>query len=362
MEQFVEDSRRLLKDHHDGLVRFSRTLGDLDYQMTCAIFFKTHGYVAPHILDHSSDDPSMIEADELRHPIIEAIDRDVLFVPHSVCIPNNMLIYGINSSGKSTFLKSVGLAVWLSQCGLFVPAKKVTVRPFHSLYTKIGSYDNLYIGHSTFITEMNELHYIFRRAIPKRTLVLCDELTAGTEMLSATGIVGATLRWFEDRSIAHVITTHLQLLGTMPDILTNKNLRICHFEVGSERTDSVLISDLRIRYDRTLRDGCGPRTYGIEIANDMGLPQEFIALAHGIRSKINCEMTSTTVKKRRSRYNKKLWMDKCFRCGSIKNLHTHHITPQVNFKEDSTIHHHDKNGLYNLIVLCDQCHEDVHRS
>lgn len=351
-DQFREESRVLLGRHRAALSTFSHDIAALDVMLTSARFFRDRGYTAPVLVEAET---SGIEATGLRHAILEAIDTDVLYVPHDVRLgTESMLVYGMNSSGKSTFLKSVGIAVWLAQCGFFVPAASMRITPFEALYTKIGSYDNLYLGHSTFIAEMNELHYILRKAVPRRTLVLCDELTAGTEVLSATGIVASTLETLRKQEVTHIITTHLHLLATLPEVTSNRLLRVCHFRVSSEKSGSLLIQDLRIRYDRTLRDGQGPETYGIEIADDMGLPKEFIARAHEIRDRVS---GGAAAKTRRSRYNKKLWMDQCFRCGGRQQLHTHHITPQAVMTEEKV---HDKNGLYNLIVLCHKCHEVVH--
>jgi DNA mismatch repair ATPase MutS len=220
--------------------------------------------------------------------------------------------------------------------------------------SKIGMYDNLYLGHSTFIAEMNELHHIFRKAVQNRSLILCDELTAGTEMLSAVGIVASTICHFRSIGVSHIITTHLHALAKLPEVKT-EDIHLCHFEVKTEKSSSILISDIKIRYDRQLKEGPGPHTYGIEIADDMGLPKEFIAMAHEIRKKVSYDIRTTRTKK--SRYNKKLWMTECFRCGGKQNLHTHHITPQAMFTDGSL---ENKDGLYNLIVVCEDCHQAIH--
>jgi len=351
-KQFSEESQGLLNTYQSCLDDFSNQIADMDYQFTCAYFFKTHGYCCPIVMEHER---SGIEMVGLRHAIIEDIDRDRIFVPHDIRLGMDnklgMLVYGINSSGKSTFLKSVALAVWLAQCGFFVPAVSCTISPFYTLMSKIGMYDNLYLGHSTFIAEMNELHHIFRKAAPNRSLVLCDELTAGTEMLSAVGIVASTICRFRSTGISHIITTHLHALAKLPEVNTDE-INLCHFEVKTEKSSSVLINDIKIRYDRQLKEGPGPQTYGIEIADDMGLPKEFIAKAHEIRKKISYD-----TKTKKSRYNKKLWMTECFRCRGKQNLHTHHITPQAMFTEGSL---ENKDGLYNLIVVCEECHHSIH--
>lgn len=360
MEEFRCGSDRILNEHNGATIiaHFSRDIAELDYQFFLAQYFRKHKYVRPEVRDGIQ---SMVRAEGLRHVIIETIDRDRLFVPHAVNLGEDnhlgMIIFGMNSSGKSTYLKSIGIAVWLAQCGLFVPADQFSLVPFHSLMTKIGMFDNLYAGHSTFIAEMNELHYIFRKAIHNYTLVLCDELTAGTEMMSAVGIVTATVRHFVDHHITHIITTHLHILSEIPDIIQDPKVGIHHFVTESDKTTSLLINDLKIRYNRALIPGSGRASYGIEIANDMGLPKDFIRKAFEIRSNITVAWKPKR-KPHRSRYNKKLWMTRCIHCGGADRLHTHHITPQATFPSDHSTP--SKNGLYNLIVLCEECHENVH--
>lgn len=348
--EFEQQSDRFLAKHafHD----FSKSLGDLDYHLSLLSFFRKHHYTQPQVVDR---DMSFLEVKNLRHAIIEHIDPDRLFVPHDTSLGKTntgMLIYGINSSGKSTYLKSVGIALWLTQCGMYVPAESLELCPFHCFMSKIGAFDNLYMGHSTFVAEMSELHYIFRKSQAKRTLVLCDELTAGTEVLSATGIVGSTIQYFSKHQICNLMTTHLHMLSKWEDLPTD----IYHFAIQTEKCSSLLIRDLKIRYDRQLKEGPGPEAYGIEIADAMGLPKEFIRTAIQMRSKIHIDLKSRAVPKR-SKYNKRLWMEKCIHCGRKDRLHTHHITPQNEFTTESI---HKKDGLYNLVVLCEECHEALH--
>lgn len=348
-EEFNQQSQEiLLSVDFDSICN---TIADLDLWTSLADFFEQHHYTEPTYTDCEA---SLVEGHEIRHPIIEQIDRDNLFVPHNVgMIERGMLIFGINSSGKSTYLKSVGLCVWMAQCGLYVPANDFRISPFKILMSKIGSFDNLYLGHSTFVAEMNELHLILRKSIPRKSLILCDELTSGTEIYSATGIVASTIQHFHENNILFIITTHLHLLSKIKEVREAVNIH--HFVLETEKTTSLLIQDLRIRYNRKLKQSSGPETYGIEIASDMGLPKDFIRKANEIRSRIDCQF-GTEKKNKKSRYNKRLFVDKCFKCGSSQSLHTHHITPQADFPSDI----HDKNGLYNLIILCEPCHHDIH--
>lgn len=187
----------------------------------------------------------------MRHPIMEAIHRDSLFVPLDAEVgmdKHGYLIYGMNSSGKSTMLKSIGLCQWMTQCGLYVPAKSWEFSPFDAIYTKIGIQDNLFLGHSTFVAKMNELLYILKRSTP-RTLVMCDELTSGTETTSTTGLVKSTLLHFLEKKLCFFFTTHLHTVSKLPEINAHPFIHICHFRIEREKqsTKNLLVRDICLR-------------------------------------------------------------------------------------------------------------------
>jgi DNA mismatch repair ATPase MutS len=253
---------------------------------------------------------------------------------------------------NSTLMKSVGVAVLMAQSGMYVPASSIEMTPIHSLFTKIGSRDNIWKGHSTFITEMSELKHILDRS-SSSSLILCDELTSGTETFSATGIVASTLMHLIDKKSLFILTTHLHTLKTLPEVVGEKRLKIMH--LGMEYN----ASEKRLVFDRVLREGMGRSVYGLEIAEYLGFSQGFIQKAYAFRSQLDIHDTSV-VPTRRSRYNRKKWVDKCARCGATKNLHTHHILPQALASEDGYIGVHHKDVVHNLMILCRECHEKEH--
>ena len=103
-----------------------------------------------------------------------------------------MLLYGINSSGKSCLMKSVAINLLLAQAGMYVFCDEMVFSPYKAIYTRISSADNIFRGTSSFIREMTELDNILRRA-DKYSLVVGDEVCAGTENVSAIAIVAASL-------------------------------------------------------------------------------------------------------------------------------------------------------------------------
>ena len=127
-------------------------------------------YVKPII---KSTDESCINSINLRHPIIERI-IDYEYVPHNVKIDLEItgnLIYGFNSCGKSSYMKSVGLNLIMAQSGMYVCADSFEYGIFESLYTRISGNDNLFKGHSSFIIEMNELRTIIKKANHKSLII-----------------------------------------------------------------------------------------------------------------------------------------------------------------------------------------------
>lgn len=359
-ESFQKSSAEFLEKFGSCFEAFNREMAKLSCVYIISHFFKAHGYTEPILSKDTSK--SFVSCTEFRHAIMERIHPDALFVPYSCDLgspehPQGMLIYGINSSGKSTMLKSMGLCLWMAQCGLYVPATTMRFAPFDALYTKIGIQDNLFLGHSTFVAEMNELLYILQRATPN-SFVMCDELTSGTETKSATGIVVATLLHFLEKQLCFFFTTHLHTVSRVPEIVSHKKLRICHFRMDTQ-TQDILVKNIRLRYDRSLHEGSGGDVYGIEIAKAVGLPPAFIQQAFTYRERVSVQVREKTDKVQVSRYNKRFVLTECFLCSSKDHLHTHHITPQSEFTPSKNNIHH-KDGLYNLMALCETCHEKLH--
>jgi DNA mismatch repair ATPase MutS len=253
---------------------------------------------------------------------------------------------------NSTLMKSMGVAVVMAQCGMFVPCETMKWSPFTSLFTKIGSRDNIWKGKSTFTTEMNELKHIMDRS-NDRSLILCDELTSGTETFSATGIVASTLEMFLGKKSKFIMTTHLHTLKQFDELMSHSQLRVMHFSMEYHKDEKKLV------FDRILRDGSGKSIYGLEIAEYLGFQDEFLKKAFQYRTQLDKNSIEIGPKKR-SRYNAKKWVDTCENCGSKSELHTHHIKPQKDATTDGYIGNYHKNRLCNLRVLCRKCHEKEH--
>ncbi len=317
---------------------------------------------------------SAYEAIGLRHPIIEANEQRGIYVPNDIYLGsgietkhnhitlnasngasvNGVLLYGINSSGKSSLMKSIGLSVILAQAGFFVPATELKLGMYEQLFTRIVSQDNLYKGLSTFSVEMMELKNIFNRA-GERSLILGDEISQGTETESGLAIVaGAILKLLELKS-TFIFATHLHQLKNIEQLQKIDSLILLHLGVSYDEQNDTLI------YNRQLQLGMGSSLYGLEFAKSLHMDKTFLKNAYEIREQLmgkSSELKSLTQQKR-SRYNKNLYITKCALCDKpVEDVH--HITQQHLANEAGMIGAMNKNHKYNLIPLCKRHHKLVH--
>jgi len=351
----------------DKLIVF---IADVDVAISNAKCSKTMNLSRPIIKEGSS-----YEAIGLRHPIIESNDERGIYVPNDIFLGNNnatshnhitlnasdgedilgILLYGINSSGKSSLMKSIGLSVILAQAGFFVPAVELHFGLYDKLFTRIVSQDNLYKGLSTFAVEMMELKNIFNRA-NEHSLVLGDEISQGTETESALAIVSSAILKLISLKSTFIFATHLHQLGTIPELQNLKNLIFLHLGIKYDETNDALI------YNRVLQLGMGDSLYGLEFAKSLHMDKEFISMAKNIRENLRYGGTDmkNLRKQKNSKYHKDLYLNKCALCEKrVEDVH--HIVSQKEADNDGCIDHFHKNHKYNLIPLCKEHHNMVHK-
>ena len=356
--------------------RFSRLLealivfiADIDVAISNAKCVKTMNLTRPII-----EEGNFYEAIALRHPIIEANDERGIYVPNDLFLGSNngttynhitlnasnnenvlgVLLYGINSSGKSSLMKSIGLSIILAQAGFFVPAAEMRFGLYDKLFTRIVSKDNLYKGLSTFSVEMMELKNIFNRA-NERSLILGDEISQGTETESALAIVSAAILKLISLRSTFIFATHLHQLGQIPNLQGLKHLIFLHLGIKYDDENDRLI------YNRVLQLGMGDSLYGLEFAKSLHLDKEFLKTAQDIRENLDHSQSDMKrlAKQKRSRYNKELYLGKCALCDEPVD-DVHHIAEQKEANETGHIEHFHKNHKYNLIPLCKKHHQMVH--
>lgn len=327
-------------------------IGYVDFIANGAFISQKLNYCKPTITQKNN---SFIDVKQLRHPIIEQINNNN-YIPHDIKLGvdnlNGILLYGLNSSGKSSLSKAVGISVVLAQIGYYVPAKSFNYSPFHNIFTRIAANDNLFKGLSSFSLEMVELQAILRRCGPN-SLVLADELCKGTEVQSANIIVLAMIETLSKSNTCFISATHLHEIYNYPRFKNLTNIKCFHLHVEYDEINDNLI------YTRNLLEGAGPSFYGLAVARYLIHDKHFIDLTKQIQNDIKLPVKT-------SKYNNNLIVEKCAICShqpmiNELPLETHHIKEQHNADNNGFINHMHKNNKSNLVVLCNKCHDMVER-
>ena len=349
-------------------------VADLDVAVSSAKVAKMYNHARPMIIDTKKDE-NFMQLMGLRHPLIEIQESSGLYVPNDIVMGsreyldmpypktvmlegasevNGVLLYGINSSGKSSLMKSIGIAVLMAQSGFFVSASAMKFGIFDSLFTRIVSKDNLAKGLSTFAVEMLELKNIFNRA-STHSLVLGDEISHGTETLSGVAIVASAIKKLSDIRCLFLFATHLHQLSTMEEITKLKNVVNLHLSVEYDEGDDKLV------FNRVLQAGSGSSIYGLEFAKSLHMDSEFLSIANKIRKKLanDFDELELLVKRKKSKYNKELYLTKCVLCNNPAE-DVHHIKEKSTANNSGFIGHFHKNHKHNLLPLCKKHHRDIH--
>jgi len=217
-----------------------------------------------------------------RHPILDRAMRGG-FVPNDVHLDGKenrfLILTGPNMAGKSTYMRQIALAVILAQMGSFVPASFASVSPVDRIFTRVGAYDDLSAGQSTFMIEMAELAKILNSAT-SQSLILLDEIGRGTSTFDGLAIAWSVTEYIHNRVRGKAIfATHYHQLTQLAGILSGiKNYNMAVKEEG----DSVV-------FLRTVVPGATDRSYGIHVAKLAGVPQEVVTRAKEILKEIERE-------------------------------------------------------------------------
>jgi DNA mismatch repair protein MutS len=219
-----------------------------------------------------------------RHPVVEVMLRDTLFVPNDTRLGSAdnqvSIITGPNMAGKSTYMRQVALIVLMAQMGSFVPARSATIGLVDRVFTRIGASDDLGSGQSTFMVEMAEVASILKYATSKSLLIL-DEIGRGTSTYDGMAIARAVLEYAAGRKLGAktLFATHYHELSTIENELPNvKNYNIA----VKKRGDQMI-------FLRKIVPGATDDSFGIEVAKLAGLPNSVISRAREILSELETE-------------------------------------------------------------------------
>jgi DNA mismatch repair protein MutS len=200
---------------------------------------------------------------------------------------------------------------------------------------------------------MSELRIILKMA-DKNSLILGDELCSGTETESALSIFVAGLMDLTKKQSSFIFATHFHEILKFDEITSLSTVSTKHMAVRYDRENDCLI------YDRKLRDGSGPRTYGLEVCKSLYLEDEFLEIAYSLRNKYYPE-TKGSLSSPTTIYNaKKVKGTMCENCGKNKGEEIHHLQQQKDANDDGFIGSFHKNHPANLEYLCQECHDKIH--
>ncbi len=250
----------------------------------CAL---TNNYVRP-IIDQSTD----LEIKNGRHPVIERqLPIGEPYIPNNLILNRNqqqiIMITGPNMSGKSAILRQTALIVLLTQMGSYVPAKFAKIGLVDKIFTRVGASDNISMGESTFMVEMNETASILHN-ITNKSLVLLDEIGRGTSTYDGISIAWAIAEYLHEHPAKPktLFATHYHELNDMAETFE----RIKNFNVSVKELEDKVI------FLRKLVPGGSEHSFGIHVAKMAGMPSSVIHKANKILKQLEKSHTSEDVK------------------------------------------------------------------
>ncbi|MFP4663991.1 MAG: DNA mismatch repair protein MutS [Bacteroidales bacterium] len=242
-----------------------------------------NNYSKPNI-----NDSLMLDIRQGRHPVIEQqLPADEEYVANDVLLDNDnqqiMMITGPNMSGKSALLRQTALIMLMAQAGCFVPAKAANLGVVDKIFTRVGASDNISLGESTFMVEMNEAANILNN-VSERSLILLDELGRGTSTYDGISIAWAIAEYIHEHPRAHAKTmfaTHYHELNEMEKSFS----RIRNFNVSVKEVENNIL------FLRTLEPGGSEHSFGIHVARMAGMPPSVVRRANEILGQLESAST-----------------------------------------------------------------------
>ncbi len=267
----------------DQIRQVAKAVAAIDVLAGLAEIAVYQNYCRPEIIEGRA-----ISITEGRHPVVEKSVGDGFFVPNSTEMggnnnsendngnPDLIILTGPNASGKSCYLRQVGLIQLIAQIGSFVPATAAQLAICDRIFTRVGAVDDLATGQSTFMVEMNETANILNHATPK-SLVLLDEIGRGTATFDGLSIAWSVAEYLATEIQARTIfATHYHELNELASILSN----VANYQ--------VMVKEMaeRIIFLHQVIPGGASKSYGIEAGRLAGLPPSVIKRAKQVMSQI----------------------------------------------------------------------------
>ncbi len=265
----------------------AQIIAKIDCLLAFSVLAIDNNYVRP-IMDESTD----LEIKNGRHPVIEKqLPIDQTYIANDVVLNRNqqqiIMITGPNMSGKSAILRQTALIVLLAQMGSYVPAQNAKIGIVDKIFTRVGASDNISMGESTFMVEMNETASILNN-VSERSLILLDEIGRGTSTYDGISIAWAISEFLHEHpsKAKTLFATHYHELNEM----TSTFKRIKNFNVSVKELEDTII------FLRKLVSGGSNHSFGIHVAKLAGMPNMVIHRANKILAQLEKNNKNTEVK------------------------------------------------------------------
>ncbi len=253
-------------------------VAEIDALASLASVAVRNNYCRPDV-----DESGVIDIRDGRHPVVEQVLKDALFVPNDTFMGEKegrtAIITGPNMAGKSTYMRQVALIVLMAQMGSFVPASYARIGVVDRIFTRVGASDDLSAGQSTFMVEMTEVADILRCAT-KNSLLILDEIGRGTSTYDGMSIARAVLEHCAEKKRAKTLfATHYHELTELENVLPG--VVNCNIAVKTRGEDIIFL--------RKILPGGADRSYGIEVAKLAGLPETVLKRARAVLEELEAE-------------------------------------------------------------------------
>ena len=333
-ELFLE-IKEFISSHVKRIQETAYNIAVIDTINSLAIAAVKNNYVRPEM-----NNKGYINITDGRHPVIERIMKNEMFVPNDTYIDNKeyrmSIITGPNMAGKSTYMRQAALITLLAHIGSFIPAKKAEICIVDKIFTRVGASDDLSQGQSTFMVEMSEVSNILQNATSESLLIL-DEIGRGTSTYDGLSIAWSVVEYITKKIKAKTLfATHYHELSELESKLKSvKNYKI----LIKEEND-------KITFLRKITEGSIDRSYGIQVANLAGLPEDVVGRAKEILKQLDESDINKPFAKKKNRVNDNFQVsmfqpdpeekgkNKEYKelTENIKNIDIENVTPMQSFK------------------------------
>ncbi len=257
----------------------ARALAEIDVLATYAHVASRNGYVRPVLSEDGT-----IDIKGGRHPVLEKTLGPGGFVPNDLLLDENrrvLVITGPNMGGKSTFCRQTALIVLMAQAGSFVPAESAVISPVDRIFARVGAYDDLVMGQSTFMVEMSQVSRILGRAT-RRSLIVLDEIGRGTSTFDGLAVAWAVIEYILNPRTCGakaLVATHYRELTLLEELYRGvKNVSVLVKRQGNE-----------LSFLHRIVPGPASGSFGVEVARMAGLPEAVVSRAREILSGLGRE-------------------------------------------------------------------------